>query len=370
MPVSETGAPDSGETLNADGQPRRLTPRELRRLKRQQERADSEVRPAPARELRRVFLYVRVSSSAGRDLAASTTHTVRIQREKAEELARRNNWEIVDVIEHIDVSGSRTNTEDRLLPVLQRIERGEADGLVVYRLARCTRTQNGTIDAVKRLLGAGAHLKATDLDLDIHASMGRVLLDIMVSIAHAEAENIGANWRAVNEGNLVRGIPHMVGFGYVRREHDEIEMVDNGEVFRPAGSLVKDETLVGTPERPRWWWAREMFLMRGRGDGPSVIRDWLTTAASARSVARRAETLGGRLGLGVSAVTTSPRRGLLLRRGTAPGGTRTAGHRERVGARAGRSVHDDQDHAAGAANVGARALRPVPVRDELGPVGR
>jgi DNA invertase Pin-like site-specific DNA recombinase len=275
VPDSGVDALKSGEALTTNGGRRRTTSRERRRLKRQQERQNTVVQAAPARELRRVIIYVRVSSLAGRDPAASTTHTMRIQREKAEELARRNNWEVVDVIEHLDISGSRTNTADRLAPLLDRIERGDADGLVVYRVARFTRTQAGSIEAVERLLGAGAHLKAVDFDVDIHTPTGRFLLDIMVSIARAEAENIGANWRAVNEGNVARGIPHIVGFGYVRRKRDEKEVIDGVEVSRPGGSLVKDETLVGTPARPRWWWAREMFLRRGRGDGPAVIRDWL-----------------------------------------------------------------------------------------------
>lgn len=65
-------------------------------------------------------------------------------------------------------------------------------------------------------------------------------------------------------------------FGYVKRTADEDCVLPDGSVRRyPKGSLVKDETLVGEPAAPRWFWARLAFLRRGRSEGLASIRHFL-----------------------------------------------------------------------------------------------
>jgi hypothetical protein len=179
--------------------------RPLSRRERQRLRARRDKRPRgkeAARPLRKVIVYIRVSWLAGRDVNSPATHTLRTQLGECESLAKRNGWEIVDVVRHLDVSGSRTDTEERLQDILKRIEAGEADGLVVYRAARFTRNQEGSIRVTRRLLKLGAHLKATDVEVDIHTAAGKLLLDIMVSVAEAEADAISANWYAIHESNV------------------------------------------------------------------------------------------------------------------------------------------------------------------------
>lgn len=231
------------------------------------------------RVLKRVFIYVRVSDMKGRDANVPSTHTLRIQREQCEALATKLGVEVVDVIEHRDVSASRTRMADRLGPLLQRIIDGEADGLLVYRASRFTRRQAESVLAIQALKECGAHLRAVEADFDIHQPASKMVLDNLIAVAEYEAETRALTWGDVHSFNVRHGRSHKNSFGYVKREHPEAVTGDDGlRRIYLAGSLERDRTIVGTPPNPRWWWAREIFLRRAMSHGIRQLRRWLDDA--------------------------------------------------------------------------------------------
>jgi DNA invertase Pin-like site-specific DNA recombinase len=135
----------------------------------------------------RVVGYVRVSTeeqaSGGVSLAA--------QRDKIVAYAKLYDLELVEVIEDPGVSG-KTLDRPGLTRALQLLKQGAADGLVVAKLDRLTRSVADMATLVARYFGerAGKSLLSVADQVDTRSSAGRLVLNVLVSVAQWERETI------------------------------------------------------------------------------------------------------------------------------------------------------------------------------------
>jgi DNA invertase Pin-like site-specific DNA recombinase len=163
--------------------------------------------------------YVRVSRVAGREGAAYISPDVQkeaIQRWADYRGVTIARWEIDE-----DQSGG---TQDRpgLRRVLERVERGETDGIVVWRLSRFARNVAGALADLERLDAAGGHFASVEEAIDPTGPFGQFVLTTLLAIAKLERDNTVAGWQTAKQRAVLRGA-HIgpTPFGYARHDGGE-----------------------------------------------------------------------------------------------------------------------------------------------------
>lgn len=196
--------------------------------------------------------YIRVSDSRGR--SGESFISPDQQRDAITAWAKLHGHEIIALHEEMDVSGGKTD-RPLLNEVMRRIESGETEGVVVWKLDRFGRTLVGCLELLKRIQEAGANFASVTDQFDISTPNGRLVLNMMLSIAQFELERIGANWADARARATLRG--HHLGrsapFGYLKRDLD--------------GKLEPDP--VTGPI------VTQIFERRAAGQSWPMIRDWL-----------------------------------------------------------------------------------------------
>lgn len=198
--------------------------------------------------------YIRVSEVRGR--SGESFISPSDQKDRIVAWAKSQGHEIAEVHEELDVSGGTTD-RPLLNEVMRRIEAGETGGVVVAKLDRFGRALVGSLELIKRIQDAGGLFASVADNFDITTPTGRLVLNMMLSIAQWELERIGASWAEARSRAIARGV-HIGGnvpFGYSKREDGRLE------VDLVAGRLVT-----------------EVFERRASGQGWATIRNWLRSA--------------------------------------------------------------------------------------------
>jgi DNA invertase Pin-like site-specific DNA recombinase len=139
----------------------------------------------------RLISYVRVSDVRGREGPGFISPNE--QREKNEAFSAAMGHTIVREVEELDRSGGDM-TRPQFNSVLEQIEAGEADGMIVAKLNRFARSNVGAWQALERIKGAGGELLSVEENIDTSTATGRFLRDFMLIAANWERERIGEQW--------------------------------------------------------------------------------------------------------------------------------------------------------------------------------
>jgi site-specific DNA recombinase len=130
--------------------------------------------------------YIRVSSVGGRDGAGSFISPEE-QRQKIEAFASATGIEVRVHDPELDVSGKKM-VRPMLDSIMQRIESGQSEGLIVARVNRLSRA--GLPDAIKlveRIKAAGARVAFAELgNIDPTTPTGELVVNLWLSIAHMQ----------------------------------------------------------------------------------------------------------------------------------------------------------------------------------------
>jgi DNA invertase Pin-like site-specific DNA recombinase len=212
----------------------------------------------------RIDAYIRVSDVHGRE--GPSFISPEVQRQKIEDWAKLHDHEIAAVFDELDVSGGKMD-RPKLAEVMRRIETGESEGVVVWKLDRFGRTLIGALEHIRRINAKGALFASVSDDFDITTPTGRFVLKMMLSLAELELERIGENWLEARTRAVRRGAHMGYGppFGYVKRPAD--------------GCLAPD------PEAAPI--VKEVFRRRAAGAQVSVIRAWLNDSGVKTTLGRR-----------------------------------------------------------------------------------
>lgn len=170
----------------------------------------------------RLIGYVRVSRVAGREGESFISPSV--QRERIEAAAAAGGHTLVDVLEDLDQPGSRYG-RPAFQEALERVESGEAEGIVVYALDRFARSVPDAAVALRRLDQAGGTLVSVRDALDTSTAVGRFARTMMLALAELELERIRDNWGIARERAITRGvhISRVPPVGYQRRADGRLE---------------------------------------------------------------------------------------------------------------------------------------------------
>ncbi|HEY5343505.1 MAG TPA: recombinase family protein, partial [Solirubrobacteraceae bacterium] len=159
--------------------------------------------------------YVRVSRRMGREGPGYISPEV--QREAIQRWADYRGVTIPVWETDEDESGG-TQARPGLQRILERIDRGETDGIVCWRLNRFARNVAGAIGDVQRIQTSGGHIAFVEEDVDPTGPFGSFILTVLLAVATLERDNIVSGWKTAKARAMERGAK--IGptpLGYVRQ---------------------------------------------------------------------------------------------------------------------------------------------------------
>lgn len=156
-----------------------------------------------------------------------------VQREKTAAMATVKGWTVTAVYSDEGISGTKTEAErPGLAALLDAVEAGEVDAVIVAALDRLGRKTKIILDLVDRLAARGVLFVSCRESLDTSTAAGQFVLTIFAGLAQLERDQIverttaGRNARGRKDGEKGGRLP----LGYVRS--------DNGPQVDPVGAVI------------------------------------------------------------------------------------------------------------------------------------
>jgi DNA invertase Pin-like site-specific DNA recombinase len=164
--------------------------------------------------------YVRVSTGEQADSGAG----LEAQRTPISAEAERRGWQLVHIFEDAGASGKSLNGRGGLQRALEAIEAGMAEGLVVAKLDRLSRSLLDFAALVEQARKSGWNLIALDLGVDTSTPAGEMMASVLATFAQFERRLIGQRTKdalAVKRAQGVQlGRPRAMSADAVERIHE------------------------------------------------------------------------------------------------------------------------------------------------------
>jgi DNA invertase Pin-like site-specific DNA recombinase len=212
--------------------------------------------------MKRVYGYVRVSTNE----QATTGHSLAVQRTKLEAYATATDRTLYDVIVD-DGYSAKSLARPGLQKILDEVRKGKVAAIIVVKLDRLTRSVRDLDTLLTLCRQKDVDLVSIGESLDTSSAAGRMVLNIMTSVAQWEREAISERTVAVLSQRRTerRVYSAHVPMGY-RRSGDELvvdphmmDVVTNMQQMRTNGhSLLSiaqwlNETNVPTQQGGTKW---------------------------------------------------------------------------------------------------------------------
>src|ERR1700678_4571080 len=162
--------------------------------------------------LLRVDGYIRVSTEE----QARDGSSLALQREKIEWYCKAHDLDLLRIECDAGVS-AKTLEREGVAAVLDDLDSGRVDGLVVIKLDRLTRSLSDWDGLIKRYFSeeAGRRLFSVGDSIDTRTAAGRMVLNLLMTVAQWEREVIAERTRDALQGKIGRGERcGRVRFGY------------------------------------------------------------------------------------------------------------------------------------------------------------
>lgn len=158
----------------------------------------------PRNTARRMAGYGRVSRVAGRD-RDDRLRSPDDQRALMQRFAASEGIVLDEVVVELDQSGSKTDQSAELERLIQRVERGELDGIVVPRLNRLSRLKpRQRVQLVERI-GSERILSATESN-DVATPEGRMVRELFFILARMEWEQKADGFENAKAAAIAAGV--------------------------------------------------------------------------------------------------------------------------------------------------------------------
>ncbi|RKQ90469.1 DNA invertase Pin-like site-specific DNA recombinase [Solirubrobacter pauli] len=146
--------------------------------------------------------YVRVSQVGMR--RAPRFISPEVQREAIERWVRTHRARLTDVLVELDESGARGD-RPKLGQALELIETGASQGLIVYRVARFSRSLADGVAIIKRVTANGGEFYSADDGFDTSTRSGRLMLHVLLSLAESDIEIVRDGFEVAHLKATARG---------------------------------------------------------------------------------------------------------------------------------------------------------------------
>lgn len=234
----------------------------------------------------RAVVYTRVSlDRSGEGLAVSR------QLEDARELATRRGWTIVAERSDNDTSAAGSKKRPGFEQVLEDLRTGTADAVIAWALDRLTRNRRDTVRLIETCQDAKAVVALVrGSDIDMTTPSGRLVADVLASVARAEIETKGDRQRRANDQRAQAGKPAIgprpFGFddGGMTVRTAEADLVRSGYQTVLAGGSLRSVA--------RDWNTSGITTSKGNTWDSTNVRRVLQNPRNAGLRAHRGETIG------------------------------------------------------------------------------
>lgn len=183
----------------------------------------------------RAVVYTRISSDrsgAGEGVAR--------QRADAEDLAQRRGWTVSRVHEDNDVSASGKRVRPQFEEMLKAVGEGGVSAIVAWNLDRLTRNRRDTVRLIELCQEHQVTIALVrGSDLDMSTPSGRLVADVLASVARAEIETKGERQKRANLQRASAGKPHAGrrAFGYSQDGREIVQ--DEAQPIREAFEAIE-----------------------------------------------------------------------------------------------------------------------------------
>jgi len=117
----------------------------------------------------------------------------------------RRGWTLIEVVSEV-ASGKAADRREQLQETLTRLDRGEADVLVIARLDRLTRSLLDFAAIVERAQAGGWSLVAVEQSFDLTQPEGRLMAGVLATFSQYERDLISARTRDALAVKRAQGI--------------------------------------------------------------------------------------------------------------------------------------------------------------------
>ncbi len=190
----------------------------------------------------KVIGYCRVSTEE----QATNGQSIDAQRAKVEGYAKLYDLDLAGVIVDAGVSAKSLNRQG-LMEALAELRKGEAEGLIICKLDRLTRSVGDWQELIDGYFGekSGKQLLSVADCIDTRTAAGRLVLNVLLSVAQWEREAIGERTRDALQHKIAKGeCCGKVRFGFDLAE-DGKTLVPN-ECEQEAIRLMRELRAAGT----------------------------------------------------------------------------------------------------------------------------
>jgi DNA invertase Pin-like site-specific DNA recombinase len=171
--------------------------------------------------------YIRVS------LAREEMISPELQREAIEKWAARTGHRILpEWVVDLDKTGR--NFKRRIMQAIERVERGEAKVIAVWKYSRFGRNRAGIELNLTRIEKVGGQLMSATEEVDATTATGWFQRDVIFSVATFESKRAGEQWKETHDWRRQNGLPAMgrSRFGYIWHPRKR---------FKPDGTVILQE---------------------------------------------------------------------------------------------------------------------------------
>jgi DNA invertase Pin-like site-specific DNA recombinase len=218
-------------------------------------------------EIQRVIGYIRVSTIEQADSGAG----LEAQRAAIGAEAQRRGWQLLTIFED-HVSGKSLNGRHELKKALAQLKDRQADALVVAKLDRLSRSVVDFGEMLKKSRKQNWALVALDFDLDTSTPAGKMVANVMMSVAEWEREVIGQRTReglaAKRAAGTLKGPigrPRSIGLALERRI---LRLRRAGKSFQAIADRLTAEGVPTPGGGLAWSWGTIERVVRRRVQEP------------------------------------------------------------------------------------------------------
>ncbi len=218
----------------------------------------------------KVLGYTRVST----DEQASGGVSLEAQRFRIERYAELYGLELVDVVTDAGVSAKDLKREG-LRSVLEALDSGQVEGLVVAKLDRLTRSVRDLSSLLEGYFGTRFALLSVEEKIDTSSAAGRMILNIMATVSQWEREVIGERTSAALRHKMEMGqrvgapaLGYRVNGGKLEKEALEQKTVQKIRRLRAKGWTLQaiadklNAESVPTKRGGRWHPSTVTYIVR------------------------------------------------------------------------------------------------------------
>lgn len=195
------------------------------------------------------LLYARVSTNR----QAEKGHSLDSQSQLLIERAEKDGYQVELVLE--EGSGRKLN-RPKLNEALARLDKGEAQALLVVDIDRLARSTISALQVVERACNKGWRLIILSLDLDTESPAGRTMLGMLAVFAQFESDLISERVKRQHQARRDRGRVWGVDEGFKGNLDPKARKLivtqrHKGESLRAIASTLESKGLK-TPKGGKW----------------------------------------------------------------------------------------------------------------------